>query len=500
MRPSRLNTIATRLAATILLAIILGIGLEAVIGLSVACLASRPGTHVVASRWGVFVFNGHRAPIFMFHLGGSNPEMLAARTAATVRLIASEPATDLPRIVAAATRPDLRLVLADAPTLGAGDDGSGEFGLLRRLIEFELGDPSRPVRVAADRASEDDDDIIEAMENMGSLDDGDAQSLAAPPQSMALRVEAPLPDGRWLLMSVPDYGADKVSLPRVALVVSPLLMLIGLLSVLTARRLAAPIREFVAAAERLGVDPRAPPLAELGPHELRVATRAFNRMQDRLRRFVSDRTQMLAAMSHDLRTPLNRLRLRAELIDDDEQQKKMFADLEAMNAMIDSTLAFARDDVRRDPRRLVDLGVLVGDVCEDAVDAGAAASYAGPRGVNVCCRPSAVSRAVANLVENAVKYGKAARVDLVREAECVIVTVDDDGPGIPPEEQAKVFAPFYRLEPSRNADSGGVGLGLSVARTIAREHGGDVTLVNRVAGGLRACLTLPADPATLSGA
>jgi signal transduction histidine kinase len=364
------------LAATILLAIILGIGLEAVIGLSVACLASRPGTHVVASRWGVFVFNGHRAPIFMFHLGGANPEMLAARTAATVRLIASEPATDLPRIVAAATRPDLRLVLADAPTLGPGDDGSGEFGVLRRLIEFELGDPSRPVRVGADRASEDDDDIIDAMENMGSLDEGDAQSLAVPPQSMALRVEAPLPDGRWLLMSVPDYGADKVSLPRVALVVSPLLMLIGLLSVLTARRLAAPIREFVAAAERLGVDPRAPPLAEHGPHELRVATRAFNRMQDRLRRFVSDRTQMLAAMSHDLRTPLNRLRLRAELIDDDQQQKKMFADLEAMNAMIDSTLAFARDDVRRDPRRLVDLGVLVGDVCEDAVDAGAAASYA----------------------------------------------------------------------------------------------------------------------------
>jgi signal transduction histidine kinase len=257
------------------------------------------------------------------------------------------------------------------------------------------------------------------------------------------------------------------------------------------RKLAAPIRHFADAAERLGVDTTMPPLAERGPHELRTAIRAFNRMQERLRRFVDDRTQMLAAMSHDLRTPLNRMRLRAEFIEDAEQQRKMFADLEAMNAMIDTTLAFARDDACREPRKLVDLGILVEDVCEDVADAGGNASFSGPHGVNVRCRPTAVSRAVANLIENAVKYAGAARVRVMPENDHVVIAVEDDGPGVPVEQQERVFAPFYRLEPSRNPDTGGVGLGLSVARTIAREHGGDIVLANRPGGGLCARLELP---------
>jgi signal transduction histidine kinase len=276
-----------------------------------------------------------------------------------------------------------------------------------------------------------------------------------------------------------------------AMVLSPLFVLFGLLSVAAGRKLAAPIRHFADAAERLGVDTTMPPLAERGPHELRTAIRAFNRMQERLRRFVDDRTQMLAAMSHDLRTPLNRMRLRAEFIEDAEQQRKMFADLEAMNAMIDTTLAFARDDACREPRKLVDLGILVEDVCEDVADAGGNASFSGPHGVNVRCRPTAVSRAVANLIENAVKYAGAARVRVMPENDHVVIAVEDDGPGVPVEQQERVFAPFYRLEPSRNPDTGGVGLGLSVARTIAREHGGDIVLANRPGGGLCARLELP---------
>jgi signal transduction histidine kinase len=239
----------------------------------------------------------------------------------------------------------------------------------------------------------------------------------------------------------------------------------------TARRLAGPIREFARAAERLGVDLAAPPLAVRGPQELRTTIQAFNRMQDRLRRFLEDRTQMLAAISHDLRAPLARLRLRAELVADGEQQGKMFDDLEAMNAMIDSTLAFARDDVRQEPRRLVDLAVLVGDVCEDVADTGGKVAYLGPRGIDFPCRPNLVRRAVANLIDNAVKYGAAARVQIDREADRVVIVVNDDGPGIPPQEQERVFAPFYRME-ARDPGKAGVGLGLSVARTIAREHGG----------------------------
>ena len=142
---------------------------------------------------------------------------------------------------------------------------------------------------------------------------------------------------------------------------------------------------------------------------------------------------------------------------------------------------------------MVDLGVLVGDACEDVADAGGKACYLGPRGVDVPCRPTLVRRAVANLIDNAIKYGAVARVKIVREPDRVAIVVDDDGPGIPVEEQEKVFAPFYRLDASRDPGKAGVGLGLSVARTIAREHGGDVTLANRDGGGLSARIELPAE-------
>jgi signal transduction histidine kinase len=260
---------------------------------------------------------------------------------------------------------------------------------------------------------------------------------------------------------------------------------------LTSRRIVAPISRFARAAERFGVDASAPAIVESGPYELRKAARAFNLMQERLKRFVHDRTQMLAAMSHDLRTPLNRLRLRVALIEDGEQQRKMRADLEAMGVMLESTLAFMRDDSAREQRTLVDLGVLIQDVCEDASGEGGSVAYSGSRGVNVSCRPVAIARAVANLVDNAVKYGIRARVFLFREEEHVVIAIEDDGPGIPPVEQENVFTPFYRLEPSRNSATGDVGLGLSVARTVAREHGGDITLTNRDNGGLLVRMRLP---------
>jgi signal transduction histidine kinase len=160
--------------------------------------------------------------------------------------------------------------------------------------------------------------------------------------------------------------------------------------------------------------------------------------------------------------------------------------------MIDSTLAFARDEARQEPRTLVDLGVLVGDVCEDVGDVGGKVAYSPWRGIDVPCRPTLVRRAVANLIDNAVKYGGSACVRIVRDKGRVLIIVDDDGPGIPADEQEKVFAPFYRREPARNPAKAGVGLGLSIARTVAREHGGDVTLRNRDGGGLSALIELPA--------
>jgi hypothetical protein len=261
-------------------------------------------------------------------------------------------------------------------------------------------------------------------------------------------------------------------------------------------RLMRPVRLLAAAADRLGRDVNAPPLEETGPVEVRTAAHAFNEMAARIRRFVADRTQMLAAIGHDLRTPITRLRLRAEFMDDDEQRRKMLADLDEMEQMIAATLAFARDDAAAEPASPIDIAALCRTVADEAADArpelAEAISYSGPERLVVRARPVALKRAMANLVTNALAYGGAARLTLSPpEGGAVRLAVEDDGPGIPASEMENVFAPFRRLEGSRNRETGGTGLGLTITRNILRAHGGDVTLRNRPGGGLTAVASLP---------
>lgn len=312
-------------------------------------------------------------------------------------------------------------------------------------------------------------------------------------------VEAPLRDDRWLLFTanvapptLPDPVAAEHSQAALGAWLGLAAVLVVLLSALAARRLANPLSELAVVVGHLGASGDAHPLPAKGPRELQVVINAFNRLQERLRRFNDDRVQMIAAMSHDLSTSLTRLKLRLEVGDDREQQQKMSAEIGTMSAMIDSILAFARDDAKREPQTLVDLDALVEGVCEDASDAGGAVTYAGARGVTVRGRLAALRRAVFNLVDNAVRYGGAADVTLTAEAGRIVIAIEDRGPGIPRSEREKVFEPFYRIEGSRNPATGGVGLGLSVARSIAREHGGDIVLAARKGGGLSARLELPA--------
>ncbi|MEI6557611.1 MAG: ATP-binding protein [Rhodospirillaceae bacterium] len=265
------------------------------------------------------------------------------------------------------------------------------------------------------------------------------------------------------------------------------------LSLWVVRRLTRPLSEIAAAAERFGRDVGAPPLPETGPDEVRMVARAFNAMQRQLRSFVEDRTRMLAAISHDLRTPITLLRLRTEFIADPEEQARMRATLDEMEAMIAATLSFAREDAAREARQTVDLVGLLSSICYDMADAGLPVSFepepAGRRPFE--CRRSALKRALTNLIDNAVTYGHAARIALTAGGASLIVTIDDDGPGIPEAEQEAVFSPFYRLEPSRNSATGGVGLGLSVVRTVIQAHGGTIGFTNRPEGGLTATVTLP---------
>jgi signal transduction histidine kinase len=458
---SKLNGIAARIAIAIVLAIILGLLMAVGLSIGLSSYNFRHDRSPYASRRVIIVsFVAHR-----------NLMMLSGEIATTIRAAASIPQPERQKIIAAIADPEMRIAF-DAPALPEAGS-SVDYGLdrLRTLVQVQLEELSPPIMVSARR-------LPVQVERSKSASEEEAV------------LEAALPDGQRITFTIPDLPSfGGYVLP---IFVASLVFVAILIAFWTARRLARPIREFARAAERLGVDLTAPPLAVHGPQELRTTIEAFNRMQDRLRRFLEDRTQMLAAISHDLRAPLARLRLRAELVADGEQQRKMFNDLEAMNAMIDSTLAFARDDARQEPRQLVDLGILIGDVCEDVADAGGTVSYVAARGVDITCRPTLVRRAVANLIDNAIRYGCAARVEIVRDMDRAIIVVDDEGPGIPAAEQEKVFAPFYRLDVARDPGKAGVGLGLCVARTVAREHGGDVTLRNRDKGGLSALIELPA--------
>jgi len=252
-----------------------------------------------------------------------------------------------------------------------------------------------------------------------------------------------------------------------------------------------PLSVFAFAAERLGVDVNAEPLEESGPSEVLRAAHAFNTMQTRVKRFIQDRTQMLAAISHDLRTPITRLRLRAEFVEDDLQRQKMLGDLDEMEAMIGATLAFARDDAANEQVEPIDVAAVIAVMCSDARAAGRDVTYSGPDSIDFVARPLALKRAINNLIDNAVKYGKAARVSLSAENKELVILVDDDGPGIPVSEKERVFAPFVRLETSRSRETGGTGLGLTIARNAIRSMGGDVELINRPEGGLQVRVTLP---------
>ncbi|MBV8577474.1 MAG: HAMP domain-containing protein, partial [Acetobacteraceae bacterium] len=274
-----------------------------------------------------------------------------------------------------------------------------------------------------------------------------------------------LPDDAWLNVSA-ELPPIRIWHSRTFLAAFLLMTATAaVLIVWAVRRLTAPVRTLAAAAEALGRDVNAPPLPERGPEEIATAAAAFNTMAARIRRFVQDRTELFTAIGHDLRTPITRLKLRAEFMEDDEQRRKMLADLQELETMVSATLAFGRDSKSTEPVSALDLAELLRTVLDEAQDArpevAALLAYEGPSHLTVRARPLALKRAFANLVGNAVNYGGGARVRLVPPQEGTVrVEIEDDGPGIPPSELERIFEPFHRVESSRNRETGGVGLGL----------------------------------------
>lgn len=383
-------------------------------------------------------------------------------------------------------RPLVAAIESNPPTPPMEGRGAAN---IRRELAKDLGlDPSL-IMIAGDRSPFADRRVLRIVRDQLAKQGAPREEhfLVAP-----FAVGVRQPDGTWrTVRPAPVFGLEAWQQRLVLWFVASALAMAPL-AYIFARRLAQPFTLFADAAERLGRDPRAEPLAlsQSGPAEIQATARAFNDMQQRLRRYVEDRTAMVGAIAHDLRTPLTRLRFRIENVPEDVRAK-MAADLDQMEEMIAAALTFVRDASRPGDRTPLELSSLLESLCDEMAETGFDTQVERADKVILEGDPVALRRLFANLLENAVKFGGGARARVSRDATSAVVEIDDSGPGIPENELDRVFEPFYRREPSRSRQTGGIGLGLAVVRSVARGHGGDVALINRPGGGLTARVQLP---------
>lgn len=394
------------------------------------------------------------------------------RVATLVRLLAELPADTVPGVLAAYGSPRQNFALGDTSVVPQeamdADEARLAHGLERRL------------RAAASPAR------LRLVENApGPNADG------RPSMPDVLRVSVRLKDGRWLngeaQLTLPTPPWVRIGLYQLGASLVAVLAVAGI----AMRGIVGPVTALAAAAEKVGRGASVPPLPARGPRELRTLITAFNEMQARLRAYVNDRTRMLAAISHDLRTPIASLWLRAEMVEDVELRTAMVRTLGEMKRMVEATLSFARDDAAAQRSERVDLADTARSLVDDHCALGRDVALSAPDALTLEGRPVALRRALDNLIENAVRYGERARVSLDRDDHGVRIRVEDDGPGIPEDRLEEMFAPFTRLDGSRSDETGGLGLGLAIARSAIRAHGGDIRFTNLPVWGLRAEIVLP---------
>lgn len=442
---------------------------------------------VAAHAIGFALFAGERRTA----LATAQRQAVIGRTAATLRLLEAAPAHLEAAVLASVSAPDTHYRFAPASPIPPEDMGRRAARLADRLARDLPGVAEARLEVRPPPWPTPRPD----MPMHGTPGGHAVERMAHLTRPLLLRLALRLDDGRWLVVETGAPPAPAWGLaPLAALLLSALA--IAAVTVLAVRRLTRPLAHLAEAAEAFGRGDRRDRLDETaGPAEIRRTTRAFNEMQDRLARFVADRTRMMAAIGHDLRTPITALKLRAELVDDPETRERMLATLDAMTRMVEETLAFARAEATAEPTRPIDLRALAESLAEDRRAAGEDVALSDGPPVVLPGRPTALRRAIDNLIGNAVRYGARARLGLEDAADAVRLHVDDDGPGIPPADRERAFEPFVRLEVSRSRETGGTGLGLAVARTLIRAHGGDVILGDGPTVGLRATIWLPRPPA-----
>ena len=419
---------------------------------------------------------------------------VAQRVASVVRLLNDQPIQARPPIIQAFSSPMMRLHIARQPL---PQPNEGEFywreKRIRKHIE-SLFTPPPQIRVAIRALNKQQQQLVQqqrqrppgAPHHMRRFGPG-----ADRPFPFTHLIQIELQSGEWAIFEqrVPQSLTERPY--RLALSLLVLISIIIFIAWLVVHRLTHPLNHLAQAANRLGRDIESDPLQESGPLEVRRATRAFNTMQQRIRRFIQDRAQFLSAVSHDLKTPLTRMRLRTESIPDLELKERMNRDIEDMESMVNATLDFMRGLDSRETSQPVDINALVDSLCDDYQESGSPITVTGHIEHPYISRPMALKRALDNLISNAVKYGKSPQIQLGGDMDEIRIDILDRGTGIPERDLGRVFDPFFRLESSRNRETGGTGLGLGIARNIIRSQGGDIVLKNRDQGGLKVSVTLP---------
>lgn len=314
--------------------------------------------------------------------------------------------------------------------------------------------------------------------------------LSSPGRNASVQGELQLSDGSWLLFKTHELVQSwDLSVGRIALALAPAVALI-ILGGLLIRRALVPIRLLARATEKVG-SADGIHLEEEGTSEVRQLIRAFNAMQERIHRLIEDRTQALAAVGHDLRTPIARVQLRAESIDNDALREAIGRDVGEMEAMVASLLAFLGGEGDPEPPTRTDLAVMAVTTIEEAQDRGQDAQYVGPDHLEIDLRRMGFRRALVNLVENAIHYGQSATLTLESSPEAIRIRIEDEGPGIPEDQLEAVLRPFSRLDAARARNTKGLGLGLAIVQRAVQQDGGELRLSNRPEGGLRAEIILP---------
>lgn len=393
----------------------------------------------------------------------------AQQIAAVYRTINSQPESARVSLTASLSRPRMQLAIMPAVTraMSSEDKQTADANLPKSELSFE-------------------DKLVQALgPNIR------ARLLQVPEaDNFKFDVVLELSNGQWLRVT----GAPPPEVfgqPWHAIIgLSFMLLVIVLLVVVVARITVRPLTRLAQAANDVAQNLKHPPLEENGPSEVREAARAFNAMQKRIREGIEERERFLAAVSHDLKTPVTRLRLRAEMLTDTRLRQEIGNDVNELQQLIDDALDFLRGRSVDEPAQPIDLVALVESVADDFGHAGEV-EVSAPDSLRFNGKPIALQRALRNLVDNAIKYGERARLELRLDQGAVVITVDDDGPGLPAEQLDAVFEPFFRGESSRCRDTGGTGLGLAIVRLVAHSHGGKVHLTNRPQGGLRAEMVLP---------